>query len=448
MFSRKKLDLLEGPILQSLLQLMLPILFSGVFQQLYGMADALVLGAYVGDNAVAIVGGSTRTLIRLVESVSINLQLGCLVVIAYFIGSRDYERLLTSIKTSILVLSAFALGSTLLYLLGSEIFLQIMKVPEELMSASASYLRLYALGFLPYCIFQLCISILRGFGETKTPTYLLIGSYVLCIVLDYVLVGMFRLEQYGIALAFILSQIIAAFLALQIVTQITHINLFTQKADKECLSRILKVGIPSAFSGVAFSLTTMMVQSGINMLGPNRITAYAVYYKMENILWVFMDGLGVAFATLCGQNFGAKRYERVRRIVRVSMIFGLVVTAVISLALILARYPIARLFSEDLATINIIAKMFDFQCRYYFLYVFIEIYQGFLKCVSKTFESTVIIFVSVIVIRVLWAFFVMFPHLTFRSCMACFVVSWVVAAIMFAVDYFRIVRKGIDNIPA
>jgi len=92
--------------------------------------------------------------------------------------------------------------------------------------------------------------------------------------------------------------------------------------------------------------------------------------------------------------------------------------------------------------------MFDFQCRYYFLYVFIEIYQGFLKCVSKTFESTVIIFVSVIVIRVLWAFFVMFPHLTFRSCMACFVVSWVVAAIMFAVDYFRIVRKGIENIPA
>ena len=106
---KKKPDILNGPILQSLLQLMLPILFAGVFQQLYGMADALVLGAYVGDNAVAIVGGSTRTLIRLVESVCINLQLGCLVVIAYFIGSRNYEKLLASIKTSIMILGIFAI---------------------------------------------------------------------------------------------------------------------------------------------------------------------------------------------------------------------------------------------------------------------------------------------------------------------------------------------------
>jgi len=445
---KKKPDILNGPILQSLLQLMLPILFAGVFQQLYGMADALVLGAYVGDNAVAIVGGSTRTLIRLVESVCINLQLGCLVVIAYFIGSRNYEKLLASIKTSIMILGIFALAFTGLYFAGSDFFLRVMKVPEELMVSSASFLRLYSLGFLPYALFQLSISILRGFGETKTPTYLLIFSYIFCIVLDYLFVGVFHLEQYGIAIAFILSQLVAALVALYIVTQITHIDLFRQKADKECYGRILKIGIPSAFSGVAFSLTTMMVQSGINMLGPNRITAYAVYYKMENILWVFMDGLGVAFATLCGQNYGAKQYDRVKRIVRVSMAFGLAVTIGISAAMILARYPIARLFSEDLATINIIAKMFNYQCKFYFLYVFIEIYQGFLKCVSKTFESTIIIFVSVIVIRILWALFIMFPHLSFTNCMACFAVSWAVAAVMFAVDYYRLLRKGIENIQA
>lgn len=445
---KKKPDILNGPILQSLLQLMLPILFAGVFQQLYGMADALVLGAYVGDNAVAIVGGSTRTLIRLVESVCINLQLGCLVVIAYFIGSRNYEKLLASIKTSVMILGIFALAFTGLYFAGSDLFLRVMKVPEELMVSSASFLRLYSLGFLPYALFQLSISILRGFGETKTPTYLLIFSYIFCIVLDYLFVGVFHLEQYGIAIAFILSQLVAALVALYIVTQITHIDLFRQKADKECYGRILKIGIPSAFSGVAFSLTTMMVQSGINMLGPNRITAYAVYYKMENILWVFMDGLGVAFATLCGQNYGAKQYDRVKRIVRVSMAFGLAVTIGISAVMILARYPIARLFSEDLATINIIAKMFKYQCKFYFLYVFIEIYQGFLKCVSKTFESTIIIFVSVIVIRILWALFIMFPHLSFTNCMACFVVSWAVAAVMFAVDYYRLLRKGIENIQA
>ncbi|NLH63904.1 MAG: hypothetical protein GX478_06905 [Erysipelotrichaceae bacterium] len=165
---QKRVDVLHGSIAQALLFLMVPILICGIFQQICGMIDAIVVGRYVGSAGVAVIGGSCSTLITLFTNVSSNMILGCMTVIAFLYG-EDQSRTAEGVNTSMFLTAICAVCFTGAYILAAEPILRLLQVPQELMAMSVSYLRLYSLAFVPYALFQLAVTSFRAFGETKVP---------------------------------------------------------------------------------------------------------------------------------------------------------------------------------------------------------------------------------------------------------------------------------------
>ncbi|NLH64206.1 MAG: hypothetical protein GX478_08490, partial [Erysipelotrichaceae bacterium] len=233
---KKRVNVLEGSIPHALLFLMFPILVCGIFQQLYSMVDAIVVGQYVGSAGLAAIGGSCNTLISFFTGITSNMILGCMTVVAFLYGAND-RRTNTGITTSLYLSAGVGLIFTLVYTIFASSILQYLSVPEELLQNSAHYLQLYALGFIPYFLFQTCVNLFRAFGETKWPTILLISSFGCNILLDYLFVGLLGMQQNGIALAYIVTQMIFALAAMKSLSHTYMINFAREHADAEILKR-------------------------------------------------------------------------------------------------------------------------------------------------------------------------------------------------------------------
>lgn len=437
---KSKIDLLNGSIPKALLALMYPILICNIFQQLYNMADAIVIGNFAGDIGIAIVGGSCNTLTNLFRSICNHFTLACMMVTAYFYGAHDTKKVGMSIKTSIMTVCMLGLLFSLIYIFLAEPLLQALKVPSNIIEPSVSYLRLYSIGFIPYIFFLLMTNSLRALGESKIPTRLLIISFIINIFFDYMFVGIFHFEQYGIAYAFILSQMICDILAWNSIRHRIHIDIFKTKIEIGCLNRILQIGLPACISSLCFQGTNVLVQSSINLLGSEMITYFAICSKIDRFFTIMMEGLAVAVTALIGQNYGAKKYNRIMKIVLDSGIVGMIIAVILSVLCIQLGKPLISLFTSDKLTIENTAAILSFKAAIYFTYPMVEVIQCVLKCLGKSVQSTVIAIVTICGVRCAWILFYALHHLSYKTVLLCYPLSWGLASLVY-VGYYFIVKK-------
>ena len=428
----------EGIIWRQLLLFFFPIVFGTFFQQLYNTIDTVIVGQFVGKAALASVGGSATQLINLVVGFFTGLSSGASVVIAQFFGAKD-ER---SVKESLHTAYAFSiLGSIVISALGIGLAPQLlrwMNTPEELFADSTLYLRIYFAGILFVFIFNVGSSILRAVGDSKNPLYYLIACCFINIFLDLLFVIVFHLGVAGVAYATFLSQAISALLVthkLMTSHSILTLKIRDIRLHKNVLKSQLWIGLPAGFQSVMYSISNVIIQAALNRFGTDTVAAWSAYGKLDAIFWMVSGAIGISITTFVGQNYGARKYDRVHKSVRICLGIDSIISVILIVFLMLFRIPLFRLFTQDPSVIRIGSDMLALITPCYIFFVFIEVLAGALRGMGDVMIPTLITLLGVCVLRLIWIAVVLQISPTVNAIIYSYPVTWIATAVLFIIYY-------------
>ncbi|MGN0315938.1 MAG: MATE family efflux transporter [Fusicatenibacter sp.] len=435
----------EGVIWKQLLFFFFPILFGTFFQQLYNTADAMIVGHFVGKQALAAVGGTTGTLINLLVGFFTGLSSGATVIISQYYGGRKRDKVQWAVHTSV----AFSiLGGLVLMgigIIGSRWMLELMNTPSDVMEHALIYIRIYFLGTVGNLLYNMGSGILRAIGDSRKPLYFLIVCCFTNIILDLLLVAALGLGVLGAALATILSQMISAVLvmgALMRTQDIYRLDLSKIRIDGIMLRRIVRIGFPAGMQSVMYSVSNVIIQAGVNGLGTDNVAAWAAYGKVDGLFWMMVNALGISVTTFVGQNYGAGRIDRVHKGVRVSAGLSVIMTSIMCVFLWFGGSPLMSLFTSDEAVRQISSSLLHFMVPTFFTYLAIEILSGSLRGVGDCWIPMVITGLGICGVRILWVIFGLPHYHTLKGAAFCYPLTWVITSIAFLIYYFRFSALG------
>ncbi len=347
-------DMTQGSIVKQLIQFSLPLMLGNVFQMLYNTVDSVVVGNFVGTQALAAVG-STTMIVNIMVFFFNGFATGASVVIARRFGARDQQQLHTAVQTTMATTFVLAVFFTVIGLIGVEPMLRLMATPEDVFGEAAIYLRIYIAGFSGLVIYNMCSGILRAVGDTTRPLYFLILTSVLNIVLDLFFVLKLHMGIAGVAYATIISQFVSAGLTLLLLSSTRDIYRLNWKGlsiNTQVLGQIVAVGLPAAIQSVITSFSNVFVQSYINAFGSQCMAGWSAYNKLDQFILLPMQSLAMAATTFVSQNIGANQQKRASKGTVASVSLSLGVTAVIILAVCIFAAPAITLFTPDEAVIE------------------------------------------------------------------------------------------------
>lgn len=436
----KQTDILTGSIPRQLLAFFLPIWFGTLFQQLYNTADTLIVGNFVGTNALAAVG-ATGAFVNLLVGLFVGLCSGAGVVIAQSWGAHDPEAVDRQVHTALVLSVGLGALLTVLGFASATPMMRLMGTPEEILADSALYLRIYSLGMIPQMLYNMGTNILRAIGDSKRPLYFLIAASLVNIVLDVVFIAVFGWGVAGAALATVLSQIASAVLTLRCIAGSEgtpwHIRAEKLRLHTEVLAAICMIGIPAAAQSAMYNVSNMLIQSSMNSFGTSTIAAWGVYGKIDFVFWMTINSLGIAITTFAGQNFGARQYDRVRNGVRVCMAMAAGVTLVISAVFYNAAEPLFRLFSQDDAVVAVGVGMMHVLTPVYITYISIEVLSGALRGCGDVRVPTLITVFFVCGLRMLWLFIAVPIRHEIATVEMSYPITWSLASALFILYYVK-----------
>jgi len=438
-----KNEITEGVIWKQLLLFFFPILFGTFFQQLYNAADAMILGRFVGKEALSAAGGSTGTVINLMVGFFVGLSSGATVIISQYYGAKRAEMVGYAVHTAI----AFSIGAGLLLTVGgfaaAPAILRAMDTPADVLDLAVLYIRIYFLGMTGNLVYNVGAGILRAVGDSKRPLYFLIASCLTNIVLDVLLIVVLKLGVAGAAAATISSQALSAALVILVLlrTKDMHrLELKKIRLDRRMFKRIIRIGFPAGLQSVMYSTSNIIIQAAINSQGTDTVAAWTAYSKLDCVFWMTINAFGIAATTFVGQNFGAGKHGRVRKGIRSCLAMSFAATILVSVALYFGAPYIYRLFTTDGQVLGIGLEMTRFLVPVYFTYVVIEIFSGALRGVGDCWIPTLICLTGICAIRVLWIMFAVPLKPDIYTIMFSYPLTWVVTSLLF-MGYYALFSK-------
>ena len=428
----------EGVIWKQLLFFFFPILLGTFFQQLYNTVDTVIVGNFLGKEALAAVGGGTSTVINLLIGFFTGLASGATVVISQYFGAKDDENVHKSIHTAI-ALSLW--GGVIISIAGyltAEPLLRLIDTPEDIMPLALSYIHIYFAGGIFIVMYNIGAGIFRAFGDSKSPLYFLIAGCLLNIVLDLLFVGPLQLGVKGAAYATVLSQVFSLVLvtiSLRRKKDCCKLIYKDIKFEKHMLKKTIYIGLPAGLQSVLYTVSNLIIQADINGFGTDAAAAWAAYGKLDCFFWMILQAFGIAITTFVGQNYGAGQIQRSKKGVRTClyMTFGSTL-AIEAIYLTFSRYGF-MLFVSDTAVINLGVGMLNCIVPFYFTYIFIEILSGAIRGTGKSLVPTLITVFGICVLRVIWLAIVPAKFGTINSVMLCYPVTWTVTSLAFFFYY-------------
>ncbi len=345
----RSMDMTDGSIAKLLIAFSLPLLLGNIFQQLYNTVDSLVVGNFVGKEALAAVG-STGPVINTLITFFNGLSLGATVIISRFFGAHDDEKLHSAIETTIALTFISGVICTFLGIFAAPWLLRFMDTPEDVMPAASEYLRIYFAGVSGLLLYNMGSGIMRAVGDTKRPLYFLMLSSVMNIVLDLVFVINFNMGIAGVAYATIISQFVSAFLILILLTKSKENYRFVWKdlhINWKLLRQIASVGMPAGLQQAITSFSNVYVQSYINGFGSGCMAGWSSYSKIDMFVMLPMMSMGQAITTFTSQNIGAKNLERSKKGTKTALMMSAGIAFTIAGLLWIFAPQFAYLFSKD-----------------------------------------------------------------------------------------------------
>lgn len=436
----------EGVIWQQLLIFFFPVLFGTFFQQLYNAADVMIVGRFLGKEALSAVGGTAGMLTHVVVGFFVGLSSGAAVLVSQYYGAKRPEMAGYAVHTFMAFSMIMGVVIMILGIWLSPWILVVMGTPKEVVGLSTVYLRIYFLGTIGNLLYNTGASILRAVGDSKRPLYFLMISCTSNILLDLLMIAVLKLGVVGAAAATILSQLMSAVMVMVTLMRtkdMHHLEWRKIGIDRRMLQRMIRIGFPSGLQAVMYGLSNMIIQSGINSLGTDTVAAWTVYTKIEAMVWMLTSSFGIAITTFAGQNYGAGKMDRVRGGVRSCMGMMIGVTVVMSVIIYYWGDRALWWFTSDPEVIRIGIVMMRYLSRVYVAYVAIEILSGALRGVGDSWIPMMLSFGGVCLLRVLWVLFVVPMHRTIRMILFSYPMTWTLTTGLFIGYYLLFSRMRI-----
>ncbi|MBQ6345997.1 MAG: MATE family efflux transporter, partial [Clostridia bacterium] len=347
-------DMTSGSIIRQIVLFALPLMLGNIFQMMYNTVDSIVVGNFVGKEALAAVGSTTMIVNMLVFFFN-GFSVGAGVVIAQHFGARDPERLHSAVETTVAVTFVMCALFTLIGVVGVRPMLRLMSTPDDVFEDAVTYLTIYFWGFSGLLIYNTGSGILRAVGDTTRPLMFLALTSVLNIILDLAFVIGLKAGIAGVAYATILSQVVSAALVLRLLTNTNEIYKLTWRdlhIEWPVLRRIFAVGLPAGIQSVITAFSNVFVQSYINHFGSSCMAGWSCYNKLDQFIMLPMQSTAMAATTFVSQNIGAKQYDRADRGTWASILLSLGMTLAVAVVLVIFAAPAVRLFSQDPSVIE------------------------------------------------------------------------------------------------
>ena len=374
-------DMTQGSPWGHILTFSLPLLVGNLFQQFYNLVDSVVVGNYVGADALAAVG-TCGSLSFLFFSLSSGLAIGIGILAAQYFGAKNDGMIRATIANSAYILVIAGVAVSLIGYFGAPWLLHLLQVPESVFGMSLTYLKVTSLGIVAVALYNGVASLLRALGDSQSPLYFLILSCIMNIVLDLAFVLYLKLGVYGVALATIISQFFSFLVSvLYAWKKVAYFRLSREewKPEKRIILRCLSLGVPMALQNALIAVSSMILQGVVNGFGETVMAAYTVVGKVEQLVGMPYGALGTAITSFAGQNLGAGKIDRVKQGYKVSWLLVLGLSIAMVPFFWLLGGGIVKCFVKDAGVIAIGAKALRINCLFYFPLGMIYIPRGLLN---------------------------------------------------------------------
>lgn len=435
-----KNSLTEGVIWKKLLRFFFPILLGMLFQQLYNTVDAIIVGRYVGASALAAVGGSAAVLTNLVIGFFVGLSSGATVIIAQEYGARNDDKLEETLHTAITFAIFVGVAIMIIGYIAAPGTLRLVKNPEDIMKDSTTYIRIYFMGSVPLLMYNLGSGVLQAIGDSRHPLMYLVVSCFTNIVLDYIFVAKLSMGVAGVAVASIIAMCVSTFLVIR--KLLTADGPYRLKINRlgirvRTLKRILRIGVPSGVQSAMYSLSNIIIQTGVNSFGTVIVAAWTATGKLDGLFWVTSNAFGVAICAFVGQCYGAGKIERMKKSVKTCMLMAQGATAFLVVFLLSIARPAYGLILSETEVIDYAVQLMWYFVPFYFVWTVIEILSGTLRGVGDTLRPMIIIILGTCGVRVLWMLVVVPVWHTLFCVSIVYAISWTITVIAFIIYYFK-----------
>ena len=436
-------DMTEGPIWRHLISFALPMMVGLLFQQLYNTVDTIIVGQFVGKEALAAVG-STSPIINTLVGFAVGLASGGTVAISQSYGAHDYRALGKAVHTAV---SLTFLVSIALSLIGAAIvtpLLNMMGTPADVFDEAHTYLSIYFAGMLGLLVYNMGSGILRAVGDSTRPLYFLVFSAIVNTVLDLLFVVVFDMGVAGVAWATLIAQALSALLVLWVLTR-EHapygIRWRELRLDKEMLKRICALGLPSGIQQAVTNFSNVFVQASVNAFGSACMAGWSAYSKLDVFLSVPIQAVSLASTTMVGQNVGARKLDRVKSGVRQAQWMGVSVTLLLAVGLVVFAPAMLRMFSTESDVLEYGVYFVRIISPFYILMCFTNTYAGALRGVGRSQATMYICLFSFVAFRQLYLLAGRLFGSPILWVTLAYPVGWLMASLLLGIWFFRAIRQ-------
>ncbi len=431
-------DLTQGSIWKGMLQFFLPIMLGTLLQQLYSTVDSIVLGRFVGKTALGAVGGSNTAIINLLVGFFVGLASGASVIIAQHYGAKEGRLVRRGVYTAIVLSIALGAFLTVVGIGSARALLTALATPDDLMQYSMDYLQWYYAGMIPAMIYNMGSGILRAVGDSKRPLYFLAVCMLVNTVLDLFFVAVLRMEVKGAAIATSLSQLICAVLVIRTLRRRDDsccLRAEKHGFDWKLLGRMLAIGLPAGVQSTLYSITNVFVQKAVNSLGSDTVAAWSAFWKLDGLFWPVSGAIGIAVMTFVGQNYGARKPDRIQASIRAGIALHFGFSVLHTAFLYLAREPVLRLFCTDEAVIAQGIEIVSYIVLGYLTVFPTEVFSSAMRGAGNAVRPTLLTLIGICALRMVLLLTITFPHTSNLTIAICYPITWSVSSLLFVLYY-------------
>ncbi|HCJ01758.1 MAG TPA: MATE family efflux transporter [Clostridiales bacterium] len=436
----KEMDMTTGRLLPKILAFAIPLALSGVLQLLFNAVDLIVIGNFSKTKVISLAAvSSNNSLINLFVNVAIGISLGVNVVMAQAIGEGNAKKAERTVHTAMLLSVVIGLVIMLIGTLGARQFLEWMHANPDVIDKAHTYLFIYFFGAPANIVYNFGAALLRAKGDTKRPLFYLTIAGVINAGLNILLVVPGKMDVAGVAVATIVSQYISALLvvlALMREEGVLRLSLKKLRFHKEQLRRILRIGLPSGVLSSFFSIANIIIQSAMNGFSAAVIAGNATGISLEAFIYTSMNAVAGTAGTFSGQNYGAGKYKRIKRVMLNCCLIEMGVGIILGGLFMLLRHPLASLYTTDPEVVKVAGERMMVILPFYFVCGVVEVLVGCMRGMNYSLLPTFASFLSVCVYRIVWVYTLFRKYRTTRALWMSYPISWI---INFAIDLVMII---------
>lgn len=457
LMEKEKNDLTSGSLGKKILLFAMPLAATGILQQLFNAADIAVLGRYVGSDAMAAVGSNTP-LTALIINLFVGISIGANVVIAHYIGMGNRKKVSDAVHTSLMIAVLSGAVIALICELIAPAILGLLSIPDEVYDMALLYFRVYIMGMPVILLYDFASAIFRSRGNTRTPLICLLTSGIVNVMLNLFFVIVLKMTVNGVALATVLANLVSsALLVWFLMHEESEIKVdfgkllgrsnpdgedTLQRADKPkfidigILKEMIKIGLPAGLQGMVFCFSNVIIQSSINKLGADVMAGSSAAFNIEIFAYYVLNSFGQACTTFTGQNYGANKPDRCRRVLRLTLIQDMLFAMILPILILCFGKELLSLFNNEPAIIETGLVRLRYILLAEGINVIIEIFSGYMRGFGYSLFPALTCTVCICGVRLTWVYAVFPKNQTFPTLMTCYPISWGLTAVVMLIVYF------------